>query len=234
MKSKKPEARFPDLTSEATSGFFASGALVIGVDEVGRGCLAGPVVAGAVALDAGSLSALGFPMDGARPDQGTDDHPFLRVRDSKLIPEVERAPLRDAIEPLVKGWSVAEASVEEIARLNILHASGLAMERAVSELETRLGRKADRVLVDGNRVPLALRDRGQAIVKGDLKSLSIAAASLFAKVHRDALMEELEGKHPGYGFLKHKGYPTPFHQARIRELGVTPVHRKGFKGVGPA
>ncbi len=159
---------------------------------------------------------------------------MLRVRDSKLIPEVERAPLRDAIEPLVKGWSVAEASVEEIARLNILHASGLAMERAVSELETRLGRKADRVLVDGNRVPPALRDRGEAIVKGDLKSLSIAAASLFAKVHRDQLMEELEHQHPGYGFLKHKGYPTPFHQARIRELGVTPVHRRGFRGVDPA
>jgi ribonuclease HII len=231
MSLKKPKVSFPDLSSEAPLGFFSSEILIIGVDEVGRGCLAGPVVAGAAAVRLDEVLKLGFNVSGERP-QGLQDHPLLRVRDSKLIPESEREPLREGLKPGLLGATVAEASIEEIADLNILHASQLAMARAVEALETKLGRKADRVLVDGNRVPELLRDRGQAIVKGDLKSLSIACASVFAKVYRDELMESLELKYPGYGLSKHKGYPTPFHKAAILKLGVTPIHRRGFKGVG--
>jgi ribonuclease HII len=230
MKSKEPEARDPDLKSEAASGFFLPDTLVIGVDEVGRGCLAGAVVAGAAALDPAVLCGLGFLSDGTRP-AGSGTHPLLRVRDSKLIPESEREPLALEIAPWIKGFEVAEASVEEIASLNILHASQLAMARAVEALEKKIGKRADRVWVDGNRVPESLRDRGTALVKGDLKCLSIAVASVFAKVHRDRLMSELDVAYPGYGLARHKGYPTPAHQAAIRELGVTPVHRRGFKGV---
>ncbi len=230
MKSRKPEARDPDLKSEAASGFFLPGTLIIGVDEVGRGCLAGPVVAGAAALDPSRLIQLGFGFNGERPKE-SGDHPLLRVRDSKLIPEHEREPLALELASVISGFEVAEASVEEIAELNILHASQLAMARAVEFLERKFGKRADRVWVDGNRVPESLRDRGTALVKGDLKCLSIAVASVFAKVHRDRLMSELEIRYPGYGMSRHKGYPTPAHQAAIRELGATPVHRRGFKGV---
>jgi ribonuclease HII len=232
MRSEKPEARLPDLTSEVASGFFISRGLIIGVDEVGRGCLAGAVVAGAAALSPARLQALGFGSGGERPTGG-GGHPLLRVRDSKLIPESEREPLRDALIAEVEGYALGEANVEEIARWNILHASQRAMTRAVETLERKLGRRADLVLVDGNRVPEALRDRGLALVKGDLRCLSIATASVFAKVHRDALMRDLEARYPGYGFLRHKGYPTPEHQTRIREMGPTPEHRKGFRGVLP-
>ena len=230
MKSKKPEARDPDLRSEAASGFFLPDTLVIGVDEVGRGCLAGPVVAGAAALEPAVLFELGFSSDGMRP-HGSGKHPLLRVRDSKLIPESEREPLARELTPWIKGFEVAESTVDEIASLNILHASQLAMARAVVALERKIGKRADRIWVDGNRVPESLRDRGTALVKGDLKCLSIAVASVFAKVHRDRLMSELDVTYPGYGLSRHKGYPTPAHQAAIRELGATPVHRRGFKGV---
>jgi ribonuclease HII len=101
----------------------------------------------------------------------------------------------------------------------------------VGAVEKKLGRIADLVLVDGNRVPKGLLGRGRAIVKGDQKSLSIACASIFAKVHRDELMETLEAKYPGYGLSKHKGYPTPFHKEQIKVLGATPIHREGFRGV---
>ncbi len=236
MKIKKPEALFPDLSSEAALGFFRSGALIIGVDEVGRGCLAGPVVAGAAALDPVFLSTLGYRPDGFRP-QGREStaepiHPLFHVRDSKLIPEKDREPLALGLQGNgILASAVSEADIGEIARLNILHASMLAMERAVALVEESLKRRADVVLVDGNRVPRGLLDRGRAIVKGDQKSLSIACASIFAKVHRDGLMEKLEARYPGYGLSKHKGYPTPFHKERIRALGSTPVHREGFKGV---
>ncbi|MBU6153820.1 MAG: ribonuclease HII [Bdellovibrionales bacterium] len=236
MKIKKPEALVPDLSSEVALGFFRSGFLIIGVDEVGRGCLAGPVVAGAAALDPVFLLELGFSNLGLRPDfpteTGSDPHPLLQVKDSKLIPEKDREPLMRAISAQgVLAHAVSEASVAEIADLNILHASMLAMERAVGAVEEKLGRKADLVLIDGNRVPKGLQDRGRAIVKGDQKSLSIACASIFAKVHRDALMETLEAKYPGYGLSKHKGYPTPFHKAQLKTLGATPIHREGFNGV---
>lgn len=231
MTLKKPKAMSPDLVSEASLGFFVSGTLIIGVDEVGRGCLAGPVVAGAAALLAVRVQELGFTPDGMRPGNSLQDHPLLRVRDSKLMQEEEREEILPALADFVGAHAIGEASVEEIAKLNILHASQLAMERAVLAVEARLGRKADCVLVDGNRVPPGLRDRGRAIVKGDLKSLSIASASIFAKVHRDRLMDVLERDYPGYGLSRHKGYPTPFHKQRIRELGATAIHRAGFKGV---
>ncbi len=230
MNPKKPKGLFPDLKEETALGFFISGRLIIGVDEAGRGCLAGPVVAGAAVLDPVHVRTLGFGEDGARPSSPSD-HVLFEVRDSKLIPEKNREPLARALVECGVRLSVAEASVEEINERNILRASHLAMERAVSRLEEVLGRKADLVLVDGNMVPAGLKDRGRAIVKGDSKSLSIACASVAAKVHRDALMEQCEERFPGYGFRQHKGYPTPFHQEKIRELGVTCIHRSGFKGV---
>jgi ribonuclease HII len=232
MSLQKPKAMSPDLVSEASLGFFVSGTLIIGVDEVGRGCLAGPVVAGAAVLLPDRVEALGFSAQGHRPESSATVHPLLQVRDSKLMSEEERERVLPALAEFVGAHAVAEASVEEIARLNILHASQLAMERAVTAVEAFLGRKADCVLVDGNRVPPGLRDRGRAIVKGDLKSLSIASASIFAKVHRDRLMDRMDEAYPGYGLSRHKGYPTPFHKERIRELGATSIHRAGFKGVG--
>jgi ribonuclease HII len=232
MTLKKPKVMSPDLVSEASLGFFASGALIIGVDEVGRGCLAGPVVAGAAALLPLKMLEWGFSHEGLRPVRMNQDCALLRVRDSKLMSESERESVLPGLADFVMAHATAEATVQEIAELNILHASQLAMERAVLAIESRLGRKADWVLVDGNRVPPRLRDRGQAIVKGDLKSLSIASASIFAKVHRDRIMDELESEFPGYGFSRHKGYPTPFHKERIQALGATTIHRAGFKGVG--
>lgn len=230
MTLKKPEAMNPDLRSEASLGFFISNPLIIGVDEVGRGCLAGPVVAGAAALSPEALLRAGFSVNGERPRSGAQA--ILLARDSKLIPEKDRVPLAARLGAEVLGFSIAEASVREIGELNILYASHLAMERAVFSLEERLGRKADAILVDGNLVPKALRDRGHALIKGDRKSITIACASIFAKVHRDALMDRLEREFPGYGLSKHKGYPTPGHKARIREIGPAEIHRMGFKGVG--
>jgi ribonuclease HII len=231
MTFKKPKAMSPDLVSEASLGFFVSGTLIIGVDEVGRGCLAGPVVAGAAALIPDPLRTLGFTIEGRRPvSEGS--HPLLRVRDSKLMSEAEREEILPVVREFVHAQAVAESSIEEIGKLNILHASQLAMERAVLAVEATLGRKADVVLVDGNRVPPGLRDRGRAIVKGDLKCLSIASASVFAKVYRDRLMDRLDREYPGYGLSRHKGYPTPFHKECIRNLGATAIHRPGFKGVG--
>ena len=229
MKLKKPEL-LPDLTSEVASGFFSSGALIIGVDEVGRGCLAGPVVAAAAAISFESLKQFQFQKNGERP-KAHPDHFLFEIKDSKMIPEIKRAPLADQVRKWVVAESVQEASVAEIAKLNILYASHLAMERAVLQVEARLGRKADLVLVDGNIVPKGLKDRGLAIIKGDQKSLTIACASILAKVYRDELMEKLDDVYPGYGHKKHKGYPTPFHKQKILELGVTEIHRLGFKGV---
>ncbi|MBS1958801.1 MAG: ribonuclease HII [Bdellovibrionales bacterium] len=249
MALKKPEC-FPDLTSEVASGFlfsaFAEGEelpLIIGVDEVGRGCLAGPVVAAAAALGSNVWTDLAFEADGTRAETkiaeahlDTEHKRILwSVRDSKLIPEDERPSVRDAVKAFVRGYAVAEASVEEINRLNILYASHLAMERAVADLEKQLGREADVIIIDGNMIPKQLKTRGPkraiALIKGDLKSFSIACASIIAKTYRDDMMIEFESQYPGYGLAKHKGYPTPFHKAQILALGVTPLHRAAFKGV---
>ena len=185
----------------------ARGATVIaGVDEVGRGPLCGPVTAAAVILDPAHIP------------QG--------IGDSKALSSAKRE--RIYVELLaVAQVSVAHASVEEIDALNILRASHLAMERAVAGLVIR----PDFVLVDGNRLPKGLPCGAEAVVKGDAKSLSIAAASIAAKVVRDRIMVDLAQQHPGYGWERNAGYPTKDHLAALLNLGVTPQHRRSFKPV---
>ncbi|AQA18308.1 ribonuclease HII [Halioglobus japonicus] len=179
------------------------GADLAGVDEVGRGPLAGDVVAAAVILDP------------ARPIEG--------LRDSKKLTEARRESLAKAIKEHAIAWSIARASVAEIDELNILHASMLAMKRAVEALAPQPGY----VLVDGNRLPV-WHYASEPVVKGDDRVPAIAAASILAKVQRDNELIELEARYPGYGFAKHKGYPTAAHLSALRELGVTPVHRRSF------
>jgi len=177
--------------------------LVCGIDEAGRGPLAGPVVAAAVILDP------------ARPIAG--------LNDSKKLSEMRRDELAVAIRAQAIAWAVAEASVEEIDRLNILHATMLAMQRAVAGLAVR----PERALVDGNRCP-ALGMPTEAVVKGDGKIAAIAAASILAKTVRDAGMRALDEAFPQYGFARHMGYPTEAHCRALREHGPTPVHRRSF------
>src|SRR6185437_1811958 len=204
----------PDLYWETQSGY--PRALVAGIDEVGRGCLAGPVVAAAVILPA--------KVDFAR------DAWALKIADSKkLSPEV-----RAELAPLIEKWAyrsaIGVASVEEIDRLNIHHACHLAMMRALKALEG-VQEKSLKILVDGKFVPKGLRDRATAIVKGDDKCLSIAAASIVAKVWRDRHMEQLDYKYPGYGLAVHKGYSTPAHKAALEKLGPAEIHRRSFEPV---
>ena len=179
---------------------------VAGVDEVGRGPLAGPVVAAAVR----------FPRGVELP----------WVFDSKQVSEEERKAMQQAI-IAVPGvdWAIGSASVEEIDAINILNATHLAMRRAVELLK-----QVDFILVDGRPVK-GLPFPSRAIVKGDANSASIAAASILAKVNRDELMIEMEELYPGYGFAEHKGYGTPQHLEALRTLGVTPIHRRSFRPV---
>ena len=209
--SQIPKLRFdspmilPDFAFETAS--FARGLIrVAGIDEVGRGPLAGPVTAAAVVLDP------------ARIPQG--------LRDSKALNAARREALAAEL-ALVAEVSIAHASVEEIDRLNILQASLLAMERAVAGLYL----PPDHCLIDGNKIPAGLRGRAEAIVKGDARSLSIAAASIVAKVARDAIMTDLARQFPGYGWEKNAGYPAPAHLKALQNLGVTPWHRRSFKPV---
>jgi ribonuclease HII len=183
--------------------------LTAGVDEVGRGPLAGPVVAAAVILD--------------------ELYPIKGLRDSKALSPARRERLAAEVRAKALCCCVAEASVDEIDRLNILQATLLAMRRAVEGLRL----VPARVLVDGNRLPL-LRMPAEAIVKGDAKVAAISAASIVAKVHRDALLVALHDRHPAYGFADHKGYPTPEHLAALREHGACPEHRKTFAPVRAA
>jgi ribonuclease HII len=180
--------------------------LIAGVDEVGRGPLAGPVTAAAVILDAANIPA--------------------GLADSKTLTAARRQALYDAILASAQ-CCIAHASVEEIDQLNILRASHLAMERAVAGL----GQTPDHILIDGNLIPANLKGRAQAIVKGDAKSLSIAAASIIAKVARDRIMVDLAQQYPGYGWEANAGYPTKLHQLALLNLGVTPAHRRSFKPV---
>ena len=179
------------------------GGLVCGIDEAGRGPLAGPVVAAAVILDP------------ARPIAG--------LNDSKKLSERKRAALADLIRQNALAWCVAEASVEEIDRLNILQATLLAMQRAVAGLSVR----PESALVDGNRCP-RLDIPVEAVVKGDGQIASIAAASILAKTVRDAGMLALHAQYPQYGFDRHMGYPTAAHCAALQAHGASPVHRKSF------
>lgn len=180
--------------------------LTCGVDEAGRGPLAGPVVAAAVILD---------------PAQ-----PIAGLNDSKKLSAKKRLFLAEQIRQRAIAWAVAEASIEEIDQLNILQASLLAMRRAVEALTVR----AERALVDGNKCP-RLAIPVEAIVKGDGSVASIAAASILAKTSRDAQMLELHQRYPHYGFDRHMGYPTALHLAALRAHGVSPVHRRSFAPV---
>lgn len=187
----------------------ADNELVAGVDEVGRGPLCGAVVTAAVILDP------------ARPIEW--------LNDSKKLTEARREALFPLIQERALAWCIARAEVEEIDQLNILHATMLAMQRAVAGLHIQ----PDLVLVDGNRCP-ALPMRSEPVVKGDSRVPAIAAASILAKVARDREMLELDRQYPGYGIAGHKGYPTPVHLAALRELGATPVHRRSFGPVRKA
>ncbi len=180
--------------------------LIAGVDEAGRGPLAGPVVAAAVILD--------------------DLHPIQGLADSKKLTAARREKLYDEIRAKALCCSIAEASVEEIDQLNILQATMLAMRRAVEGLRL----KPTKVLVDGNRLPV-LDVLAEAIVKGDAKVPAISAASILAKVHRDRWCAEYHAQFPQYGFAAHKGYGTAEHMAALREHGACPQHRKTFSPV---
>jgi ribonuclease HII len=236
MFKKKPKP-YPDLASEVSLGFFSSKtSIIIGVDEVGRGCLAGTVVAAAAVLCPERVLQMGFLPNGKRgrgfkTSPKNTDHPIRRIQDSKMIPEEDRQMFRDAVKEFAVGFAIGEASVEEIESLNILYASHLAMERAVAKLEAELKIRADWILVDGHIVPKVFLGRGMPLIKGDQKSLSIACASIMAKVYRDGVMQEMEVVYPGYGLKQNKGYPTPYHKRQITLLGPTPIHRRGFKGV---
>lgn len=183
--------------------------LVAGVDEAGRGPLAGPVVAAAVILD--------------------DRQPIQGLADSKVLSPQKRERLFDEIRAKALCCCIAQASVEEIDRLNILQATMLAMRRAVEGLRL----KPNRVLVDGNRLP-PLSVEAEAIVKGDAKVQAISAASILAKVHRDQLCLQLHEDHPEYGFAGHKGYPTAAHLQALREHGPCAHHRRSFAPVREA
>jgi ribonuclease HII len=177
--------------------------LVAGVDEVGRGPLAGPVVAAAVILDP------------ARPIAG--------LADSKKLSEKRREQLELEILERALCWSLGRAEVDEIDRFNILHASLLAMRRAVEALAT----PPVHALIDGNRCP-ELPCSAEAIIGGDASEPAISAASILAKVARDREMVLLDRRYPGYGLAQHKGYPTKAHVQALREIGISPIHRRSF------
>ena len=181
-------------------------ARIAGVDEVGRGPLAGPVTACAVVLDM------------SRIPEG--------LNDSKKLSAKRRESLAEAILSCAE-VSVASARVEEIDQLNILRASHLAMERAVAGLLT----PPDHCLIDGNLIPKGLTVSAEAIVKGDSKSVSISAASIVAKIRRDYVMSALAQQYPGYGWETNAGYPSKSHRLALQNLGVTPHHRRSFKPV---
>lgn len=185
---------------------FPAVTLLAGVDEVGRGPLCGPVIAAAVILD--------------------PQRPITGLKDSKKLTERKRIELDQQIREQALAWCVARADVAEIDQLNILHATMLAMQRAVAGLSL----KPELALIDGNRCP-KLSVPSRAVVKGDDRVPAIAAASILAKVARDTEMQELDLLYPGYGMAGHKGYPTKQHLQALQELGTTPIHRRSFKPV---
>ncbi len=193
----------PDYSYENNA--FAQGfKFVCGVDEAGRGPLAGPVCAAAVILPAG------LEMEG--------------LNDSKKLTEKKREALFDVITKKALAYSIAYASVEEIEQLNILQATYLAMLRAIDGLQI----PADFAIIDGNRLPCNIKIPCEAVVKGDFKSMSVAAASILAKVSRDRLLLEYDKKYPEYQFAKHKGYGTKLHTDLIKEYGPCEIHRLSF------
>lgn len=199
------------MTSSYDNDFWKRGVRYLaGIDEVGRGPLAGPVVAAAVILD--------------------PDKKIYKINDSKKLSEKERLALAPRIKEKALTWAVGEASVEEIDSLNILNATFLAMKRALDQLTIQ----PEYLLVDGRDFPTFLYRQqgiklpGQPVIKGDSISVSIASASILAKVYRDKLMTEMAEKYPDYGFEKHKGYASKVHMDIILELGPCVLHRKKF------
>lgn len=180
--------------------------LICGVDEAGRGPLAGAVFAAAVILNPA--------------------HPIEGLRDSKKLNEAKRNYLTVNIKKYALAWCIAQASEQEIDQLNILQATMLAMRRAVEGLSIT----PDLALIDGNRSPM-LTMASQAIIQGDDKVAAISAASILAKTARDAALIDLHNQYPQYGFDQHKGYPTSLHLTRLREHGVSPVHRRSYAPV---
>lgn len=260
----------PSTEIERDAGF--PDRIVIGLDEVGRGCLAGPVVVGALALPMGATEDLKSAQEGA-----TDFAWLKEVRDSKLLSPNQRLELAPKIATWARAWAIGVATVEEIDKVNILQAVFLAMTRAVSALFEAHPVHGDagvawpgevksvgqnqlilspavppcrpfqgvgvapgaesaaasgvRILVDGNQIPPALKKLGfetKSVVKGDQKCLSVAAASVLAKVYRDQVMEATAQQFPGYGFEVHKGYSTKAHQNALLVHGVTSIHRRTF------
>lgn len=199
------EMIYPDFEFEkalAARGFLR----IAGVDEVGRGPLAGPVVAAAVVLNAEAIP------------EGLNDSKKLTGKRRDLLNDL----LRQAAEV-----AVGQASVDEIEQYNILRASHMAMRRAVEALDP----PPDFLLIDGNMIPQGIDIPAQPVVKGDTRSVSIAAASIVAKTWRDRVMVDLAQQHPGYGWERNAGYPTPEHRAALQHLGPTPHHRRSFKPV---
>ncbi|GAA6181747.1 ribonuclease HII [Shimia sp. NS0008-38b] len=195
----------PDFSLEEAA--FGRGVTVVaGVDEVGRGPLAGPVTAAAVVLDPANV-----------PEGLNDSKKLTAKRREALTAEILQ----------VADVCIAHASVAEIDEHNILRASHIAMERAVAGLT----HCAEHLLIDGNLIPMGLTIPAEAVIKGDGKSLSIAAASIVAKTTRDAIMMDLAQQFPGYGWETNAGYPSKSHKAALLELGVTPHHRRSFKPV---
>jgi ribonuclease HII len=180
--------------------------LIAGVDEAGRGPLAGPVIAAAVILD--------------------PQRPIRGVADSKQLTPLQRSRLEVEIQARALSWAVGRAEVEEIDSINILQATLLAMQRAVAALDPA----PRHALIDGDRCP-RLSCPAVAVVRGDQKVAAIAAASILAKVARDREMEALDARYPGYGFARHKGYTTREHVRALRRLGATPIHRRSFRPV---
>jgi len=180
------------------------GVLLAGSDEAGRGPLAGDVVAAAVILD--------------------PNNPIIGLADSKKLSQKKREILFDEIKEKALAFCIARASVAEIDEINILHASMLAMQRAISGLRIT----PEHALIDGNRIPKDLPCPAEAVIKGDDRVEAISAASILAKVERDNEISALAERYPGYGLEKHKGYPTAQHLAALEELGVTPIHRQSY------
>lgn len=183
------------------------GRFVAGVDEVGRGPLAGPVVAAAVILD---------------PNQ-----PIAGLMDSKKVSEKRREALAEEIKLKALAWAIARVDIDIIDEINILQASLRAMAISVYDL----AQQPDFVMIDGNKIPAELTMPAEAVVKGDDRVACISAASIIAKVARDAEMIEMDSIYPGYGLAKHKGYPTKAHIEALQELGVTAIHRRSFAPV---
>ena len=194
------------MSTRDYSHFNTNQQMIAGVDEVGRGPLAGAVVAAAVILD--------------------PNNPIEGLIDSKKLTEKKRELLDVEIREKALSWALGRAEVEEIDQINILQASLLAMSRAVAQLSVI----PELVLVDGNKCP-DVPYPVEAIIKGDALIEAISAASIIAKVARDHEMEELDLVYPGYGLAKHKGYPTAMHRAALIELGVTEIHRRSYKPV---